>query len=698
MFISRLMKSLNNNKMSILRKSVVGIICFLWVLPVLGSIPDTTAIKPKAIYGREAQVVAQLLDSYHYRKIKLNDSLSSVILDAYLNSLDNGRSYFISSDIKAFEKYRFEIDDYLKNGKIDFAFDIYNAFRKRFNERMKYVLQELVGAEYDFDADEILETDRSNLPWVQTMDELNDYWRRYMKNQVLSLKLTGKDEEEIKDVLTKRFERFIKNFEQTNAEDVFNLFMNNVTEAYDPHTGYFSPRTSDLFKQNMSLSLEGIGARLQTDNDYTKVVEVLPGGPAQKSNLVHVNDRIIGVAQGEDGEMVDVIGWRIDDVVKLIKGPKGTIVRLNILPASKGLTGPPEEIKLVRDKVKLEDQAAKKQVIEYNRDGRNLKLGVISIPTFYMDFDAYQKGDKNYTSTTRDVKRLIGELQKEGINGLLIDLRNNGGGSLSEAIDLTGLFIKNGPVVQVRNSFNKIEVGYDENPELAYSGPLLVLTNRMSASASEIFAGAIQDYQRGIVVGESTFGKGTVQSVIDLERFIKPENPDDKVGQLKITLQKFYRVTGSSTQNLGISPDINLPSPIDAKEYGESSNPGALPWDVIKGTNFQKTADVTDKTLAKLTKAYQHRVKTDPDLINFINETEETRKTLNQKYVSLNESVRRKEMEESEKRKAAEKKLNTTLGNIEIPASAKESTLDIKDTYLREGLNILSDLINERIG
>jgi carboxyl-terminal processing protease len=682
-----------------LKSSLVVLILYILYIPTFGFVSDTTKLKPKSVYGKEAQVTAQLLDTYHYTKIKLSDSLSSVIFDSYFNTLDNNKTYFLAQDIETFERHRFDLDDLIKQGSIEIAFDIYNLFQVRFIERMQYVIDELIKYPYEFDEDDVLEIDRKNYDWEESTKGLDEYWKRYIKNQVLTLKLTGKERDEITDILKKRFERFIKNFEQTNAEDVFNLFMNTFAEAYDPHTGYLSPRTSDLFKQSMSLSLEGIGARLQLDNDYTKVVEVLPGGPAKLSGKIQVNDRIIGVAQGMDGEMVDVIGWRLDDVVKLIKGPKGTIVRLNILPASKGLSGPPEELQLVRDKVKLEDQAAKKQIINYESAGREFKLGVISIPTFYMDFEAYQRRDPNYTSTTRDVKRLIKELESEGVNGLIIDLRNNGGGSLAEAIDLTGLFIKNGPVVQVRNSFDKVKVESDDNPELAYDGPLLVLTNRMSASASEIFAGAIQDYNRGVVVGESTFGKGTVQNVIDLARFVKPESKDESVGQVKITLQKFYRITGSSTQHQGVNPDINLPSPYDSNEYGESSNPGALPWDVIKGTNYQKTSHVNDKLLANLNKAYERRLKSDTDLIDFVNEIEETRKTLNQKYISLNMEQRKREMEEAEKRRAASNKMNTTIGNLEVPAASKDDTDAIgKDSYLRESLKIISDLIVARIG
>lgn len=550
-------------------------LCFCYV--GLAGPQDSLELKPKPVYGKEARVVSYILDNNHYRKIDLNDSLSSAILDSYLKNLDNNKSYFLASDIQSFEKYRLVIDDMTKKEDVTVAFDIYNVFIRRSKERMDYVLNHLVNQNFDYSSDEYYETEREKEPWPKSKEELNEIWRKIIKSQALSLKLANKGEQEIKETLKKRYERFAKTLSQFNSEDVFGVYMNSITSSYDPHTDYLSPKASELFKQSMSLSLEGIGAQLQNDNDFTKIVKILPGGPAEKSDKIHVNDLITGVAQGATGEMVDVVGWRIDEVVKLIKGPKGTTVRIQFLPAATGVNGPSSEITLVRDKIKLEDQSAKKQVINYQQNGRDVKLGVISLPSFYMDFEAYQKGDPEYRSTTRDVRRLIQELQKEGVDGVVMDLRNNGGGSLAEAIDLTGLFIKNGPVVQVKSSNNQIQVFEDEDQKVVYTGPLVVLTNRFSASASEIFAGAIQDYQRGVIVGESTFGKGTVQTVLDLHRFINDKEP---VGELKLTFQKFYRVAGSSTQHKGVIPDIKLPSALEVDQYGESSYPSALPWDV----------------------------------------------------------------------------------------------------------------------
>jgi carboxyl-terminal processing protease len=655
---------------------------------------DTTQqLKPKAVYGKEAKVIAYILDNNHYRKITLNDSLSSIILDEYIKNLDNNKTYFTASDLASFQKYRSRIDDLTHAENVDVAYEVYGVFRKRFEERMKYVMENLITQNFDYSVDEYYETDRDKESWCKDNAELNEVWRKIIKSQALSLKLAGKQEAEIQKMLKERYDRFIRSIRQFTTEDVFSVYMNTITEAYDPHTNYFSPKAADLFKQSMSLSLEGIGARLQTDNDYTKVAEIIPGGPAEKSGLVKPNDRIIGVAQG-DGELVDVIGWRIDEVVKLIKGPKGTTVRLQILPAETGVNGPAKVITLVRDKIKLEDQQAKKEVINYQKNGRAMKLGVITLPSFYMDFEAYQKGDPNYTSTTRDVQRLIKELQTEKIDGLVLDLRNNGGGSLAEAIDLTGLFIKDGPVVQVKNSSNRIEVGMDENPAVVYNGPMVVLTNRFSASASEIFAGAIQDYHRGVVVGESTYGKGTVQTVIDLNRFITDK---DEVGELKLTFQKFYRVTGSSTQNKGVTPDIKLPTALDPEQFGESSSPSALPWDEIRGTLYQKTPVVNDRVISSLNKTYQERLKSDPTLGRLVNETEELRRSYHETKVSLNEEIRKKEMAEAEQKKGGNNRLDTKLVGKE-KTDIPSDLLDVDDEYLREGLFVLSDLITTKIG
>jgi carboxyl-terminal processing protease len=674
------------------RTSLILVLLVSFSIAGLAAVSDSLQLKPKPVYGKEARVVSYILDNNHYRKIRLNDSLSAVILNKYIKELDNSKTYFLASDIKSFDRYKFAIDDLIRNENVNPAYDIYNVFLKRYKERMDYVMNYLIKEDFDYTVDEYYETDRDKEPWAISTEELNDVWRKIIKSQALSLKLAGKKQPEITETLKIRYERFTKFFTQFNSEDVFSIYMNSITESYDPHTNYFSPKQSDLFKQQMTLSLEGIGAQLQSENDYTKVVRILPGGDAQKSGKVNVNDLIIGVAQGKDGEMVDVVGWRLDDVVKLIKGPKGTTVRLLILPSKTGVNGPSVEVTLIRDKIKLEDQAAKKEIINYQSNGKELKLGVISLPSFYMDYEAYQKGDPDFRSTTRDVKKLVGELKAEGVDGIVMDLRNNGGGLLPEAVDLTGLFIKEGPVVQVRNSVGKVEVLPDDDKEVFYSGPLVVLTNRFSASASEIFAGAIQDYQRGVVVGESTYGKGTVQTVLDLNRFI---NEKEKVGELKITFQKFYRVTGSSTQHKGVIPDINLPSAYDAEHYGESASPSALPWDVINPTSFQKASQVNKSMMNALSTAYLDRTKYDKSLKKYISETDQLKKNLSETQVSLNESKRKAEMQEAERLKSGEK-LDTKV--ISKDGLTDGDPLPLEDEYLREGLLILGDLIKRRIG
>lgn len=657
-----------------------------WALPA-----DTTRLQPKPVFGKEARVITSLLDRHHFRRIKFNDSVSAVVLKNYFSELDPSRIYFLESDIRKFDYLKDKLDDFSRSENVTPAFTIYSLFQDRYRARITYVLNTLVGQEFDFTVDESYEADRDKAPWAKTNEELDETWRKIIKSQSLGLKLAGKAQPEITDIMKKRYERLLKSFDQINNEDVFSIYMNTITETYDPHTSYLSPKASDLFKQSMSLSLEGIGARLTTENEYTKVAEIIPGGPADKSKSLHANDLISGVAQGKDGEMVDVVGWRLDDVVKLIKGPKGTEVRLQVLPAQTGVSGPPVVLSFIREKVKLEDQAAKKKVINYQVNGKNLKLGVISLPSFYMDFSAYQKGDPNYRSTTRDVKRIIQELKAEGVQGVVMDLRNNGGGSLPEAIDLTGLFIKEGPVVQVKDPANRVEVGVDDDREVAYDGPLVVLTNRFSASASEIFAGAIQDYHRGVIVGESTFGKGTVQSVLDLGQWIPDQ---EKVGQLNLTSQKFYRVTGSSTQNKGVTPDILLPSAFGPQQFGESSRPSALPWDVIRKTEYQAAPNVNDRLVANLTREYQERLKFDASLKKYAGEVEEARRNYGETTISLNEAQRRKEMEEA-KAKTADVSLDTKLTKEGLPVDELNG---LKDEPLREGLLILTDMLTKYIG
>ncbi|HLF33015.1 MAG TPA: S41 family peptidase, partial [Cyclobacteriaceae bacterium] len=437
-------------------------------------------LDPTELQSNVCIVVTGILEKYHLRKSLINDSLSSLIFDRYLESLDNNKLYFLKSDVKQLEKYRFALDDAFITGNLQPAFEIYNLFQERFNAWNQYAVQ-LTGKSFDFDRNESFQFNRESAAWPATTEDLNDIWRKTVKSQYLSLKLTGISDEEIKKKLKDRFEKLASSNDQIISDDVFQMYMNVFTESFDPHTNYFLPITSDNFMIGMSQSLEGIGARLQTENEYTKVVEIIPGGPAFKSKLIFANDRIVGVAQGETGQWVDVIGWRIDEVVKLIRGPKETRVRLQVLKRDAMPGSKPEEILLVRDKVKIEEQAPRKEVITLHRGNKHYKIGVISVLSFYLDFEGEQQGDPDFKSTTKDVKKLIAELKLEKVDGIIIDLRNNGGGSLAEAINLTGLFIPDGPVVQIKNATGSIEIQKDEDKDLYYDGPLGILINRFSA-------------------------------------------------------------------------------------------------------------------------------------------------------------------------------------------------------------------------
>jgi carboxyl-terminal processing protease len=611
--------------------------------------PDSTRVlAPEQIHNDEGQLVNTLLSRYHYKKFRLNDSLSSVIFDNLIKTLDNNKNFFLSSDIKELERYRYSLDEEFQTGNYDQAYEIFNVFLKRFTERLDYT-DELLKKEFDFSVDEEYEINRENAKFPGSTEEANDIWRKRIKNDALNLKLTGKEWKDIAETLKKRYDSYRSNLIKYNSEDVFQLVMNSYTEAVDPHTNYLSPLTSENFKISMSQSLEGIGAQLQTEEDYTKIVDVIPGGPAFRSNKVHQNDKIIAVSQGEDGEWVDIIGWRVTEVVQLIRGPKGSTVRLQILKAKDGANALPKVVKLVRDKIKLEEQSAKAEILDINSEGKNLKIGVINLSTFYSDFEALQRGEKDYKSTTRDVRKIIDSLQESGIDGIVMDLRNNGGGSLNEAIQLTGLFIKDGPVVQVKNADGEIETGDDPDPSIIYKGPMAVLVNRWSASASEIFAAAIQDYGRGIVIGEQTFGKGTVQNLIDINRLM--QSHDNKYGQLKLTIAKYYRVNGGSTQHLGVIPDIKFPSYFDdPQKYGESSQPSALPWDQIKPTNYNEFSNFR-KILPELELKHKDRISKNPefdyleeDILKFKSEHE-------RKTISLNETVRKKQKESEDEEK-----------------------------------------------
>ena len=660
------------------------------------SLSDTLkTIEPSGQYKMENQLITSILTRYHFKEFEIDDSLSNTIFQRYLNSLDHGKNYFLASDIKDFQKYKYQLDDDLYKGETQFYYDAFNVYLKRLNERIRFV-DSLLEKEFDYSIDENYEFNRDKSDWATDENELNELWRKRLKNDALTHKLNGKDWAFIQKTLKKRYDNYAKYLNQYNSEDVFQLAMNSFTQSIDPHTNYLSPITSDNFKIDMSLSLEGIGARLQTEDDYTKIAEIIPGGPADKSKLLKADDKIVGVAQGEKGEFEDIIGWRITDAVKLIRGAKGTLVRLQIIKAGSDLNSKPIEISLIRDKVKLEDQAAKGSVLEIMDEAKPFKIGVIDIPNFYNDFEGQRNGDGNSKSTTKDVKKILDSLKTENVDGIIIDLREDGGGSLQEAIELTGLFIKDGPVVQVKNSDGRIDIANDPDPGIIYDGPLAVLVNRFSASASEIFTGAIQDYDRGLIIGEQTFGKGTVQNLIDLNRLSSKKNMD--LGQVKLTIAKYYRVNGGSTQNLGVVPDISFPSILDPKSFGESSEPNALPWDEIKSVKFNKFTDIK-KFIPQLEEKHLKRIATNKDFKYLIEDIKTYNDNKKKTFISLKEDVRKLEKEKEEQKKFErdgniQEETGTELVGDEIPVTKTDN----KDYILEETAKVLSDFILLTIG
>lgn len=660
------------------------------------AVTDTIkVIEPMEYHTFEDQLITSILSRYHYKTFDLNDSLSQVIFNRYLSVLDNGKNYFLNSDIKSFDTQKFNLDDYLIKGDVQFYYDVFNVYLKRLNQRARFV-DSLLNQEFDYSIDENFEYNRDKAAWAKDENELNEIWRKRLKNDALTYKLNGKDWTFIQKTLKKRYKNLAQFLNQYNSEDVFQLAMNSFTESIDPHTNYFSPETSDNFKIDMSLSLEGIGARLQTEDDYTKIVEVIPGGPAAKSKLLNADDKIVGVAQNDDGEFEDVVGWRINDVVKLIRGPKGTTVRLQIIPAGSDLNTKPKEITLVRDKVKLEEQAAKSSVLEIINDNKPFRIGVIDVPKFYNDFEGQKNGDGNYKSTTKDVKLILDSLKNKKVDGVIIDLRDDGGGSLQEAIDLTGLFIKDGPVVQVKNSDGNIDVATDPDPGIVYDGPLAVLVNRFSASASEIFSAAIQDYGRGLIIGEQTYGKGTVQNLIDLNRLSSKKNKD--LGQVKITIAKYYRINGGSTQHLGVVPDISFPSFVDPSEFGESSEPSALPWDEIKSAKFNRYGDLS-KIIPILKQKHLERIANNQDFDYLLEDIKIYKENKNKTSISLNEIIRKKEKDEEEQKKfERENERRKSVGLDLLDEEVPEVKSDKKDFLLDETAKIISDYIMLTVG
>ena len=691
-------KNLKNREIARSYRFIVAILA-LWALPGIAATPaaiQDSDLGPEARHEKIGQLVSEFIQKSHYRHAAIDDELSSEVLDRYIEALDNNRMYLLASDVEGFENYRFKLDDMVRSDPLTPVFEMFEVYRTRVRERLNFALLEL-DTEPDFTIDETYLFDREDQPWIETKSELDELWRKRVKNDALSLRLADKEWTETQEILHKRYKRFLKRMDQIKNDDVFETFMNAFAHTLDPHSSYLSPRNSEEYRIQMSLSYFGIGASLQIDDDYVMVINIIPGGPAAIDGKLQPKDRITAVAQGEDGDLVDVIGWRLDDVVQLIRGPADTVVRLQIMPAG-AVPGASEKIiNLTRNQVKLEEQAAKAEIIKVPRDGRVWSVGVIKVPSFYRDYRALSNGDKDYTSTTKDVRRLIKELEDQGIDGLIVDLRNNGGGHLTEATALSGLFIDNGPVVQLRNSNGRISRLDDPDPvpRVAYNGPLAVLVNRYSASASEIFAAAMQDYARGVIIGQQTFGKGTVQNLYSLDQYVR--RPDDVgLGQLTLTIGKYYRVTGESTQHRGVDPDIALPSSIDATLVGESVRDTALPWDTIRTTKF-RAGEPLDSTISSLTANHISRSKEDPDYQYLMDGIEDVEQVRAQTSVTLNIEHRRKEREDEMDRRLARENVRRAALNLEPISDMEElEGIDGPDVHLDQAAEIVSDLARLR--
>ncbi len=643
------------------------------------SAPAVTLVTlhPTAAQEEAGKYITQSLLQNHYRKISVNDSLSQQIFNRYIENLDGSKSYFVASEVQSLRKvYGSRIDDEFLAGKSNAGFGIYNFFLKRAKEKMRFMKATADTVHFNFSTPETLDLSRKADPWPSDRHQLSDLWKKELKYQWLNLKYSGESSKTIRGALAKSFTGRLNLLNRQKPDDAFQAYTYALTTSFDPHTSYFSPDEYENFQIDMSRSLEGIGAKLQTEGEYTVVSEVIPGGPAFKSSLMKKGDKIIAVGQGKTGEIIDVSGWRITEVVKLIRGKKSTIVRLKIVQASQGGRGPAKIVQLQREKIDLEEQAAKKSVIQQNGQ----KIGVISIPSFYLDFEGQQQNTGNYTSTSRDVTRILNELNAEHVDGIVIDLRDNGGGSLEESVNVTGLFIPAGPVVQISNSSGEKQVMYDKDRQVVYSGPLAVLVNRYSASASEIFAAAIQDYGRGVIIGERTFGKGTVQSIIKLTRPFSFFGKSPELGQIKLTIAKFYRISGASTQHKGVLPDIAMPSMIDTSIVGEDTYTSSLPWSTISRSFYRPTAEVSQEEIGVLRQKQQERASKNRQFQSYLIDLNTFNQIRKKKMVSLQDSSFKSEIE--------------TIKKIEGQwGQDQDSTKNMnKDVLLNQSAAVVSDL------
>jgi carboxyl-terminal processing protease len=669
-------------------------------------------IQPDEQQSIVAKTVAQFISNYNYKKVELNDSISQVVYNRYIKSLDESHNYLLASDVKDFDKYKTVLDNDVKEGNLSDVFYIFNVYQKRYLEHIQYSIAH-IDDNFDYSKNETFVYDRDNQPWVASQSEMDNLWRMRVKYDLLNLKLANPDMAKNKETLKKRYESLLTQANKLNNQDVFQIFMDAFTEAIDPHTNYFNPANAANFNIEMSRQLEGIGAGLSTSNEFITIRSVMTGGPADKSHQINIDDRIVAVAQGKDGAFQNVVGWRIENAIALIRGAKGTTVRLEILPKGTSVSSKPKVVEMVREKIILKDESAKSEIRTYESNGKSLKIGIISVPAFYIDFNDYKSGNPNYKSTTHDVKLIIDSLKQKGVDGIVMDMRQNGGGSLLEAVDLTGLFIKTGPVVQVRNSDNQVEVDKDEDPSIAYTGPLAILVDRFSASATEIFSGAIQDYGRGLIIGTQTYGKGSVQNAIDLDRVIspsvierisaltkktttKPVNTGSQsvFGQLNLTIAKFYRITGNSTQHKGVTPDIQFPSIIPLDKYGEDTEPSAMPFDVIAKSNYTKVGDFS-QVVPQLKKLHDQRMENSASYKYLLQDIAEFKKHEDEKSITLNEQKLKQQRDADDKKSFEDE--NERRVAMGLPAlkkgEAKPRNEDL-DFLKKEAGQILTDYIS----
>jgi carboxyl-terminal processing protease len=703
-------------------KLLLVLLSFVLVTQAVALESSPPFLTPMPLQADAAKLSALILSHNHYKATPLDDALSAKIFDRYLKALDSEKIYFLQSDINQFADARTQLDDAINHQDLHIPFAMFNLYERRAVERLTYA-KGLLKQGFDFTQKESLQVEREKAPWVESEEAMRDLWRKRVKSEWLRLKLASKEDNAIRDTLNKRYDNQLARIVKFKSEDVFQIFMDAYATSIDPHTDYLGARAAEDFDISMSLSLIGIGAVLQEKDEYTTIRELMAGGPAAQSGKLNVGDRILGVGQGANSTPTEVIGWRIDDVVRLIRGAKGSTVLLDVLPAEAGPDGVHKRITLVREKITLDKQAAKKSILQFTTADVKHKVGVITLPTFYQDLDARIKGDKEFKSATRDVARLLDELKKEKVESVLIDLRNNGGGSLNEAIELTSLFIGKGPVVQQRDSHGEVRIEVGKNPDPAWTGPMGVLINRGSASASEIFAAAIQDYGRGLIIGEQSYGKGTVQQLVSLDQFAEKEKSG--LGELKMTIAQFFRVNGGTTQLRGVTPDIGFPAISDTENFGESSFDNALPWTQIKAANYKAVSDVKD-LLPMLKTRHEARVSADKEF-KFMQESIAEYKAQRKKnLISLNENERRKEREVQEERiKLHEKSLKADanlkeikMGNDDVAVekisslrddglqanernlnaelAAEKAKKNEKDVLLDEAAHILSDELDLR--